>query len=178
MFDDRIEFLQTSSLLETELTEPDNALRVIRRILRAGAWTDPIWVERRSQVVMDGHHRLAAARALGIQRVPCIRWDYGEILVTSRRPGVPVSPDEIVSRGCGRAPYPAKTTRHQLRDGLRAPEMSPVPLDELRAGTFERHLDVVWGLGGRTCELDSPDISGLAIRERRMFLENHLLSGR
>ena len=63
-------------------------------------------------VVMDGHHRLEAAKRLGLRSVPCALLSYEQVTVESRRPEICVSPQEIILRGIGRNLYPEKTTKH------------------------------------------------------------------
>jgi ParB-like chromosome segregation protein Spo0J len=47
-----------------------------RRIVESSIWTHPIPVCARSGLVMDGNHRLKAAKSLGLRRVPVVPLSY------------------------------------------------------------------------------------------------------
>ncbi len=51
-----------TGLLPSEETRAERVREVTLSILRVAHWTTPVCVEAESLVVMDGHHRLAAAR--------------------------------------------------------------------------------------------------------------------
>jgi hypothetical protein len=57
--------------------------------------------------------------------------------IGSRRPDLVLTPDEVISRGLRRRPYPAKTTRHLLHGGVEY--RCDVALAELRPAA--RRLD-------------------------------------
>lgn len=136
----------TASLLETERTEERQIGYVVNSLLRVGRWTMPIAIEETSYAVMDGHHRLAAAKELGLSVVPCLLLSYDQISVESRRADFEVTPQEIVRRALARNLYPPKTTRHILPN---APTNCFIPLAELRDSRprFENHLQWIWGGG-------------------------------
>ncbi|HEX7935659.1 MAG TPA: ParB N-terminal domain-containing protein [Paraburkholderia sp.] len=111
-------------LISTELILPNEhhiearLLEVIASISGSGRWTTPIVLEQRSLAVMDGHHRLAAAKRLELSRVPCVMLDYAQVTVEARRIGYCVDGEEIVKRARTRMLYPPKTTRHIFADTL------------------------------------------------------------
>jgi len=155
-----VELVDIGEIHETELTDDEISQRVLRAILRAAAWTTPIWIERLSGAVMDGHHRLKAADALCIRRLPCLRLDYADVEIMARRESVTVSPSEVLRRAREGDPYPAKSTRHRLRRPV--PPMEAIPLHALRNETFSHHLDLVWRRHQRHCEANWPPPGRLA----------------
>jgi len=82
-------------LRPTERIEVGRAACLIEKILAARVWTRPILIEGTSKAVMDGHHRLNAARTLGLACVPCIRLRYGDprLVLASWREDFVVTPD-------------------------------------------------------------------------------------
>jgi len=108
----------------------ERAALLAEEISRIGVWTTPIAVERGTGCILDGHHRLAAARALSLQSVPCVLFDHGEVSVESRRADVVVTAEIISARSLAGELFPPKTTRHRLpaHGGCR------VPLAMLRRG--------------------------------------------
>ncbi|MGN6085024.1 ParB N-terminal domain-containing protein [Trinickia sp.] len=107
-----VELIATERILPNEEHDEARLLEVLGSIERAGRWTAPIALERKSFAVMDGHHRLAAARRLSLPRVPCVLLDYGQVDVQTRRPAFQVDAAQIVARSLARRLYPPKTTRH------------------------------------------------------------------
>ncbi len=102
----------------------------IRRVFR-----EPIWIARDSNVILNGHHRWAAMRAIGARRIPAWVFDYlGDDTIHLDRwtPGEPISKSEVVEAGETGRLFPPKTTRHRL-----ATELPPhdVPLAELLGGS-------------------------------------------
>lgn len=113
-----IELIPTERILPNEEHVEARLLEVLDSIERSGLWTAPIALERASLAVMDGHHRLAAARHLSLPLVPCVLLDYSEVDVQPRRPNFRVDAEQIVARSLARLLYPPKTTRHIFRQPL------------------------------------------------------------
>jgi len=55
---------------------PPNQIDLLAKIIRHQGWRNPIVVSTRSKMVVKGHGRLQAARALGCERVPVDYQDY------------------------------------------------------------------------------------------------------
>lgn len=100
------------ALHPTEEHCEDRVQEVMKSISSSGDWTRLIAVEKHFRIVMDGHHRLEAARRLGFDFVPCAALTYSEVRVESRRPNLAVSDKEIIRRGLNKDLYPIKSTRH------------------------------------------------------------------
>ncbi|MCE6078513.1 hypothetical protein GOZ89_25245 [Agrobacterium vitis] len=116
MEDSRVEFLNISKLLPTEEHIKRKADELHAKIESEGFWTHPILVLEREYVVLDGHHRCAAAALLGLTVVP-------SLLVSSTSPrlklecwrdGEAVTIEEVVSRGISGDLFPPKTTKFSL----------------------------------------------------------------
>ncbi|PCE33083.1 ParB N-terminal domain-containing protein [Burkholderia ubonensis] len=107
-----IEFVSTAAILPNEEHDHAHAAELARAMQYSGLWRVPIILERDSFAVMDGHHRLAAAHALGLSRIPALRLEYRQVEVVASRDGFVVTPEEIVARARGGRLYPQKTTRH------------------------------------------------------------------
>lgn len=92
-----------------------------------------IVADAKTYVVLDGHHRLAALRALGAVRVPVLLVDYHDpaIRVGTWRAGERApTKDEVLRQAELGKPYPPKTTRHFFPWKL---QEEPVPLAKLMA---------------------------------------------
>lgn len=125
-----IELISIDQILPNEEHDELRLLEVLASIEHSGRWTAPIVLERTSLAVMDGHHRLAAARRLCLSRVPCVLLDYLQVGVETRRPDFRVDGERIVARSRARALYPPKTTRHIFPQ--------PLPVCSIEIGMLSR----------------------------------------
>jgi ParB-like chromosome segregation protein Spo0J len=62
-----ISLVETSRLYIHEEIIPDILSKLVEKIKSDGVWTDPIIVDAKTMVVLDGMHRVAAARELRLQ---------------------------------------------------------------------------------------------------------------
>ncbi|ALK32772.1 ParB N-terminal domain-containing protein [Burkholderia plantarii] len=119
-----LRFLDPARLLPHELHDPVHAAALADSMRESGIWRVPIVVERGSLTVMDGHHRLAAALALRVARIPALLLDYDTVPVSATRDGYEVTPAAIVARARAGELYPVKTTRHRFAAPLPACHVS------------------------------------------------------
>jgi ParB-like nuclease domain len=113
-----IDFVPIEQIRPNECHYPDHAVTLADTILREQLWRIPIVLERFSLAVMDGHHRLEAARKLRLKYVPCLLLDYDSVEVDATRPGYLVNSREIIRRARASDLYPPKTTRHRFPSPL------------------------------------------------------------
>jgi hypothetical protein len=123
-----IRLMRLQQLLPSEHVIPERVTEVVRAIQGCGYWTDPIRIECSTNVVMDGHHRLAAAGRLSLASVPCAGYTYSEVEVRSRREEYVVDGVCIRDRALSGNPYPSKTTKHTFPDN----PLTWVSLENLR----------------------------------------------
>lgn len=75
----RIEILGIDQLQEYENNARAHGeidVAAIRESIETFGFNDPIGIWSENNVIVEGHGRLAAARALGMTEVPCIRLDH------------------------------------------------------------------------------------------------------
>lgn len=103
-------------LREHEEVETENVDRLRHALLREGVVREPVLVARGSWVILNGHHRYAALRALGAQRVPVYLIDYesGPIRLHRWSPGPEIRKTDVIAMAGRGERYPPKTTRHVL----------------------------------------------------------------
>lgn len=107
-----IELIDLNSILPNEEHDKELARRIAKSMLDTRRWIVPIVLEKNSLSVMDGHHRLAAARLIGLRLVPSLLLEYTVVHVVSSREGYVVTPDAIIERAVSHNLYPVKTTKH------------------------------------------------------------------
>lgn len=128
----RFELVDIEKLRGHEQLRPDLLESLMTEIRADGVLLKPILVAETHYVILDGHHRWAALKALGCRRVPAFLVDYFSENVdlglwpTAKIPSV--TKEEVVARGRGGQPFTPKTTRHRVTFQL--PER-PTKLDDL-----------------------------------------------
>jgi L-serine kinase (ADP) len=111
-----IRLLALPQLKRTERHNPQRASGLAMKIASEGRWTVPLWVESGELLVMDGHHRLEAARLLGLVRLPCalLSYDMPELSVVSWNGNGQFPVAEVFAAGRTQSLLPYKTTRHLI----------------------------------------------------------------
>ncbi|MGF6969450.1 hypothetical protein OKW43_006545 [Paraburkholderia sp. WC7.3g] len=123
--------LPVSQLRPSEEINVARARTLAKMIAEDRRWTQPVLVEHRHFVIMDGHHRHFCAKALGLLFVPSVLLSYDDpnLHVTYWSESAPVVADQIIQAGLSGDLMSFKTTRHRLKVTL--PSCS-VDLDDLR----------------------------------------------
>jgi len=104
--------LDISNLLSHENIVERRVASLSARILKDGFIKKAIAVDQSSFVVLDGHHRVEAARAIGLRRIPAIILDYSseKIVVTPHS----ISKEDVIRATLERRKFPPKTTKHMI----------------------------------------------------------------
>lgn len=104
---------------------------LVDKIRTEGMWTRPVALDEAHDLVLDGQHRMEAAKQLGLAWVPAVRYDYASVEVWSLRPAHQFDWRLVTERALADRPYPYKTVKHRFPDGG-LPEIA-VPLEALRS---------------------------------------------
>lgn len=120
-------------LLPHEEVIPKNLNRMMRWLVKTGRFMQPILVDEDSKVILDGHHRWNAAKALGLDRIPVVAVDYmnSDEVSVSVWPGCgidSINKRQVVEMGVSGNLFPPKTSRHTF--DLEIPRIG-FSLDEL-----------------------------------------------
>jgi hypothetical protein len=101
-----------------------------KKVTSEGHWIKPIALDDKHNLVLDGQHRMEVALALGLKRVPAVKYAYAKVEVWSLRPKYSFTWKDVVARALEGDIYPYKTVKHRFPDDL--PECD-FPLSELTA---------------------------------------------
>src|SRR5690606_24861175 len=82
----KVELVDVSALKHIEGFSKKRVEWLREKILREGAWVKPLALDDAHHLVLDGQHRMEVARALGLRRVPAVRYRYEDVKVWSLRP--------------------------------------------------------------------------------------------
>lgn len=129
----RFDILDVEVLHSHEQIKQDVLKCLTEQISKDGALIKPILVDEKTYVILDGHHRFEALKALGCRRIPVYLVDYtDDAIEVVTWPGAVVneiSKDEIIAMGLSDNVYPPKTSRHIIKVSL---EDRPTALSQLR----------------------------------------------
>lgn len=129
------DLLPADALSAHEETDPERTAELCRTLERDGYLASPVVVDREHRVILDGHHRWAALRALGCAKVPVYLVDYESddvrVSLWDGAPVASVTKEEVVERGRSGRLFPPKTTRHRFAEPM---PTRRVALEELGGG--------------------------------------------
>ncbi len=87
------------------------------------AYVLPLVVDKKTGVILDGHHRHQVALRLGLECLPCVQVDYLgddtiELDVWPNCGRDSVTKEEVIKAGLNGELFTPKTSRHRLSDHL------------------------------------------------------------
>ena len=111
-----IVFIELEVLREHEEIRPDYLEQLKNEILSDGILKMPIAVDKKTYIILDGHHRLHALKKMGCKRIPVILFDYQspEIEVLPYREGETVTKEMITQTALAGRRMPPKTSKHMI----------------------------------------------------------------
>jgi hypothetical protein len=113
---DDICFIELGELKEHEEIRPDYLEELKNEILSDGILKMPIAVDKKTYIILDGHHRLHALKKIGCRKIPVILFDYQspEIEVLPHREGETVTKEMIIQTALAGRRMPPKTSKHMI----------------------------------------------------------------
>jgi hypothetical protein len=113
---DDICLVELEALKEHEEIRPDYLEELKNEILSDGILKMPIAVDKKTYIILDGHHRLHALKKIGCKRIPAILFDYQspEIEVLPHREGEIVTKEMIIQTALAGRRMPPKTSKHMI----------------------------------------------------------------
>lgn len=94
-----------------------NYFMILQDILKEQIIFNPVIIDVKTGVILDGHHRFTVAKRLNFSKLPCLAVDYFDksiISVFPRSEDIPISKQAVIRAGITGNLYPNKTTRHVL----------------------------------------------------------------
>ena len=111
-----VKLVALNRLKAHEATSPARSRKVQRQLFRAGLFTKPILIDKKTKVILDGHHRSYLLKKLGYKKIPALLLSYHSrrIKVKSRRRNIKVAKNLVLARARRGQLFPYKTTKHLL----------------------------------------------------------------
>lgn len=118
--------LLITQLQHVEQTNPALVAVLTQKIKNDGYFTDPIIVDRYTNIILNGHHRTEACRSLKLRYIPVVYVDYqGLITLTT-----PEGNKKVTKRALLKGLQPFKTVNFPELD--QTVERVKIPLTKLR----------------------------------------------
>ena len=130
----KVDLVSLEFLRPHEETIPKKVDELEKMTHRWRAYVLPLVVDKKTGVILDGHHRHQVALRLDLKCLPCVQVDYIEddtieLDVWPNCGRDYVSKEEVIKAGLNGELFTPKTSRHRLSDHL--PPIS-VPLARLK----------------------------------------------
>ena len=111
-----IHLISLSKIKRTENIDQNMAASIVSEMSLSGFWTHPLLLDSQDFALMDGHHRLHAAKQLKLVCVPAVSLSYDDpvVKIESWRPGESYTPEQIRNIAKTGNLLPHKTTRHVI----------------------------------------------------------------
>lgn len=112
----KIKLIAIARLKPHEEIIPENLEKVKNKIHKNGYLINPVIVDRKSLVILDGHHRVKALELLDYKKIPAYLVDYYDkkIKVLQRRSEIPISKKIVMEKALSGEVFPCKTTKHLI----------------------------------------------------------------
>lgn len=112
-----MKFIDLEKLKPHEKVLPKHIQKLLKEIQKDKAIYTPVLIDKKSKVILDGHHRVFIARLLKMQKIPCIEVNYfndAEVSVLPRRKNILITKEDVIQAGLKGKLFPHKTTKHIL----------------------------------------------------------------
>lgn len=128
----QIKLIPTELLRHIEGYSKKRVAWLVEKIKTEACWTKPLCISEDHYLVMDGQHRMEAAKILGLPYVPCVVFNYHAVEIWSLRDNYHVDHETVINRAIHDNIYPYKTVKHRFPSDI--PALS-IALAELTALT-------------------------------------------
>lgn len=115
-YKDDVVFFEIEALKEHEEIRPDYLEALKNEILLDGMLKMPICIDKKTCIILDGHHRLQALKRIGCKKIPVVMVDYQspEIKVIPWREGEMITKEKIIDTALSGRRMPSKTSKHMI----------------------------------------------------------------
>jgi L-serine kinase (ADP) len=108
--------VSTQQLRPSQDVNLGRANSLSQQIEKHGVWSQALLITSNELVILDGHHRLRAAKQMSLSMLPCLLVDYSSGVIDSqawdRRKSIGIQ--EVLKAALSGILLPAKTVRHKF----------------------------------------------------------------
>lgn len=113
-----VEIVRLNDLKHHEEIHNDHRDELLSEIKKDGFVKNPIIVDKRSMIILDGHHRATILEELGYTSIPVCFVDYdndAQVQVGSWRDDEHVTKPDVIWAGLTGNKLKAKTSKHEIK---------------------------------------------------------------
>lgn len=112
----QIKIIKNSLLKPHERTRETHAKGLLKQIVADGMLKNPIVVDKKSGVILDGHHRFWVMENLGLTRIAAYLVNYQDkkIKVVPWRKGEKITKEQVIQAGIMEKLLRPKTSKHLI----------------------------------------------------------------
>ena len=116
LFKKQLRLIEIHKLKQHEKINKVNYNELLKKIQTNG-YVAPIVVDKKTFIILDGHHRCAVLKAMAFTTIPVHFVDYqNEIVkVSSWKKNEDLTKDEVVTMGMSKNLFPPKTSKHLFK---------------------------------------------------------------
>lgn len=116
-----VRLLLIEKLRAHEQVCPQRLALVMRLIRKKGMIINPIIADKKTKVILDGHHRVECLKRLGCSLIPAMEVNYfsDQVRVYSRRKKIKIFKEKVIEVALTKQLFPQKTTSHLIRNRIR-----------------------------------------------------------
>jgi hypothetical protein len=113
---DEVFFFEIEELREHEEIRPDYLETLKNEIMSDGILKMPICIDKKTCIILDGHHRLQALKRLGYKKIPVVMVDYQSpgVKVIPWREGEMITKEKVIDTALSGKRMPSKTSKHMI----------------------------------------------------------------
>jgi len=151
------DFVDVHELKEHEQTEYKHLHELKEKIKSDGILKKSIAVDKNTNLVIDGHYRLNALKALGAKKIPVTYFDYQhpQIKVATWREHESITKEQVIDAALSGKKFPPKSSRHMIQNNGSSKHISEfevqvnIPLDKLKtkgkkAVGGDNNIKIMW----------------------------------
>ncbi|MDX4071136.1 NTP transferase domain-containing protein [Aliarcobacter skirrowii] len=112
--EEKVLLIPTNDLFPIEEYIEERKEYLKEKILKEKLWIKPIIIEKEHKLILDGHHRFAVAKELGLNILPVIEIEYKDIELWSLKKSQEVTKELVIERAKNGHIYPNKTVKHKF----------------------------------------------------------------
>jgi len=109
-----VELVDVDSMKTIEAFSEERVQELMQKIQKEGHWTQPVIIENKHHLVLDGQHRLEVAKRMNIKQIPAIVVNYTNVQLWTLRKEEKVSIKRVYERVLKNDIYPYKTVKHKF----------------------------------------------------------------
>jgi choline kinase len=125
-----IELINVNLMKTIEAFSEERVKELMQKIQHDEYWSQPVIIEQKHFLVLDGQHRLEAAKRMNIKQIPAIIVNYNNVQVWTLRKEEKVSIKRVYERVLKNDIYPYKTVKHKFTFKIPAVDFSLASLQK------------------------------------------------